>query len=90
MKLEIISCMCFFVSDNDTRFIKGCLDYGVEPDDFISAWPESQDCVTITDGDSKGIPNGHGCKCSEDNCNYDMCTAAGNTGKGDNIFNIFL
>ena len=33
--------------------------------------------MTIADGDIKGIPSGHGCKCSEDNCNYDICTAAG-------------
>ena len=64
------------IADNDTRFLKGCLDYGKEPTDFLAAWPEDQACVTITDGDIKGIPSGHGCKCSEDNCNFDICTAA--------------
>ena len=62
--------------------MKNCLDYGAESDDFLAAWPEDRKCVTITDGESKGIPNGHGCKCDEDNCNFDMCTAAGNNGKG--------
>ena len=56
--------------------MKGCLDYGIEHTDFLAAWPEDQACVTITDGEIKGIPSGHGCKCSQDNCNYDICTAA--------------
>jgi len=72
-----------FKTDNDTRYTKNCLDYGAEPDDFLAAWPEDQNCVTITDGEIKGIPNGHGCKCAEDNCNFDMCTAAGNTDPED-------
>ena len=71
----------FYLTDNDTRYTKNCLDYGAMQDDFLAAWPEDQACVTITDGESKGIPNGHGCKCAEDNCNFDLCTAAGNTGK---------
>ena len=49
------------ITDNETRFLKGCLDYGIEPTDFLAAWPEDQACVTITDGDIKGIPSGHGC-----------------------------
>ena len=64
------------IADNETRFLKGCLDYGIEPTDFLAAWPEDQACMTITDGEIKGIPSGHGCKCSQDNCNYDICTAA--------------
>jgi hypothetical protein len=56
--------------------MKGCLDYGIDYDDFLAAWPEDHACVTITDGEIKGIPSGHGCKCSQDNCNYDICTAA--------------
>ena len=65
-----------FLKDNETHFLKGCLDYGQEPTDFIKAWPEDQDCVVFTDGELKGIPSGHGCKCSEDNCNFDICSAA--------------
>ena len=37
------------ITDNETHFLKGCLDYGLEPTDFIAAWPEDQACVTIAD-----------------------------------------
>merc|ERR1712110_693137 len=68
---------CYVYIRDDYRVMKGCLEYGGQkPDIMTSVWPEDMKCITVLDGESKGVPNGHGCKCLADNCNFDLCAAA--------------
>merc|ERR1711976_819593 len=64
---------CYVYIRDDSRIMKGCLEYGgVKPDIMTSVWPEDMKCITVEDGESKGVPNGHGCKCLAGDCNVDL------------------